>query len=373
MTYDCIVSGIGGVGSATLSHLAARGAKVLGIDPFPPGHDRGSSHGHTRMIRLAYFEHPDYVPLLRRAFELWEDLGPGLYRETGVVQIGPPDGVVVPGVERAAREHGLEIEEIERGSVPGLDWPESMRAVFEKRAGLLSVEECVRAHVARAQQHGAELRTGCTLLSWEADGDGVAVETTDGRLRASRLVITPGPWAPSVLDDLGVPFRVLRKSLFWYATDDPRHVDIPAFYVELPHGHFYGFPKIDERGLKLSEHTGGTEIDEPLDANREAAPDEQARIEGFLAAHAPGASATRTDHEICFYTMTPDEHFLVDRHPRHPQVAFAAGLSGHGFKFASVLGEVLSDLALDGATHHPVAFLGLDRFSEPPAGPASRN
>ena len=132
-----------------------------------------------------------------------------------------------------------------------------MRAVFEKRAGLLSVEACVKAHVARAQQHGAELRIGCKLLSWDADGDGVVVETSDGRVRASRLVITPGPWAPFELDDLGVPFKILRKSLFWYATDSPHHTDVPAFYIELPHGHFYCFPKIDARPQARGAHRRG--------------------------------------------------------------------------------------------------------------------
>ena len=366
MAYECIVLGTGGAGSAALYHLARRGVKVLGLDRFPPGHDRGSSHGETRMLRLAYFEHPDYVPLLRRAYDLWKALeterGAPLYRETGVVQIGPPDGVVVPGVLQAAREHGLEIEEIDR--VPGLAWPETMRAVFEKRAGLLRVEECVTAHTGLAQTHGAELRLAA-VSGWRADGGGVVVETDGGNLRADRLVVAPGPWATATLGDLGVKFRVLRKALFWYRTEAPEHeagAGCPAFYFELGDRHFYGFPKVDSSGLKLAEHTGGTPVDNPEAADLGMNALEQADIEKFLTAHVPGASRARTRHEICFYTMTPDEHFLVDRHPEHPQVVFAAGLSGHGFKFASVLGEILGDLACDGATKHPVGFLSLDRF-----------
>ena len=322
------------------------------------------------MLRLAYFEHADYVPLLRRAYELWERLevehGQSLYRETGVVSVGPEDGVVVPGVRRAAADHGIDIEELDCGSIPGLDWPESMCAVFERRAGLLRVEECVRAHAALAQRHGAALHVGARVTGWRAEGEGVVVDTESGPIRAARLVLTPGAWASGLLGDLGVRFRVLRKSLFWYATDAPHHTadaGLPAFYFELSHGHFYGFPQVDELGLKLAEHTGGEEIDDPLTAGREVEPEEQARVEAFLAAHVPGASRTRTRHEVCFYTLTPDEHFLVGRHPSCDRVAFAAGLSGHGFKFASVLGEVLADLVLEGTTTHPVGFLGLDRFA----------
>ena len=370
MTYDCIVLGVGGAGSATLYHLARRGANVVGIDRFAPGHDRGSSHGRTRMIRLAYFEHPDYVPLLRRARELWQALeqehGAPLYRETGVVQLGPRDGVVVSGVLEAAARHALDVEEIERGDLPGLAWPESMTAVFERQAGLLSVEDCVRAHAALAQAHGAQLRIGETVVGWSADGDGVEVRTDAGRLRAQRLVLTPGAWAGDLLGDLGVEFRVLRKTLFWFPTDVEQQTadaGLPAFYFELDDGHFYGFPKLDERGLKLAQHTGGREVGNPLTADREIDPREQARLETFRTDHLPGAAPTPTHHEVCFYTMTPDEHFIVDHHPRHPQIAIAAGLSGHGFKFASVLGEVLCDLTLDGATRHPIGFLGLNRFA----------
>ncbi|MHC4955914.1 MAG: N-methyl-L-tryptophan oxidase [Planctomycetota bacterium] len=378
MSYDCIVVGTGGIGSAALYHLARRGANVLGIDRFPPGHDRGSSHGQTRMIRLAYFEHPDYVPLLRRAYELWRELetehGAPLYRETGALQVGPPDGVVVPGVLRAAREHGLAIDEVARGAIAGLDWPDSMQAVFERRAGLLSVEECVRAHAALAQQHGAELRIGESVTGWRADGAGVSVETDKGTVRAARLVLAPGAWAASLLGDIGVPFRVLRKSLHWYATDAPHHAidhGLPAFYFELPNGHFYGFPKVDARGLKLAEHTGGREITDPLATSRDPRPEDQSRIEAFLDSHVPGASRTRTHHEICFYTMTPDQHFVVDHHPRHHQIAFAAGLSGHGFKFASVLGEILAELTLNGRTNLLADFLRASRFGKSTTGPQS--
>jgi monomeric sarcosine oxidase len=352
VTYDVIVLGVGGVGSAALFHLARRGARVLGIDRFRPGHDKGSSHGLTRMIRMAYFEHPDYVPLLRRAYGLWADLeaehGSRLYRETGVVLVGPPDGEVVPGALRSAREHGLPVEQVER--IDGLSWPAGMRAVHEQRAGLLAVEECVRAHAAlsRAEIRQAEVR------SWRVEGGGVVVETDAGPLRAARLVLCPGAWAGR---EWGV--RVLRKSMSWYAA--PHHGHLPAFLFELEHGVFYGFPSVDAFGVKVAEHSGGRPVDDPLAVDRTIDPAEQARLQAFLSAHVPGVSRRLTRHETCLYTMTPDGHFLVGPHPRHPQVALAAGLSGHGFKFAPVLGEILADLALEGSTRHPIEFLAPGR------------
>ena len=370
-SYDSIVIGTGGVGSATLYYLARRGTRVLGIDRFPPGHDRGSSHGDTRIIRMAYFEHPDYVPLLRRAYELWHQLeascGQHLYREVGLVQIGLPDGEVVPGVLRSAQEHNLSVEQLTSSEVthrfPGFSVPEAMSAVFEQQAGYLAVESCVRSYAAEAQKLGAELHSDETVLSWQADGSGVTVKTNHDTYLAARLIITPGAWAPSLLADLGIRFEIRRKSLFWYEAPSVYHADqqCPAFLYETPAGIFYGYPQIDESGLKVAEHSGGQVIDDPLAVDRNINPHDRKQVEDFLARYLPGVSRTLRKHVVCMYTMSPDSHFVVDRHPQHPQVAFVAGLSGHGFKFASVLGEILTDLALDGRTSAPIGFLRSDR------------
>ena len=372
-SYDCIVLGTGGVGSAALYHLAQRGANVLGIDRFPPGHDRGSSHGETRVIRLAYFEHPDYVPLLQRAYTHWEAMAQmrseSLYVQTGILEMGREDGVIVPGVLKAARQHNLDVETLSGAEIEkryaGLRVPEPMVGVFEARAGFLRVEACVKAYADEAVKRGAQLQTGETVRGWSPDGEGIVVETDRGRYRAGRLVVTAGAWAPQLLGSLEVEFRVLRKPLLWYrtqTTDYRLDHGFPVWLWESQWGDIYGFPEIDEMGFKLAEHSSGTEVADPLQPDRDLRPDDRRPLEALLRAHFPGVTSDCLHHAVCMYTMSPDGHFIIDRHPDDARVCFVAGLSGHGFKFASVLGEIMSDLALDGETKMPIAFLGLDRL-----------
>ncbi|MFO0869400.1 MAG: N-methyl-L-tryptophan oxidase [Pirellulales bacterium] len=375
--YDVIVVGTGGVGSAVLYHAARRGARVLGLDRFPAAHDRGSSHGDTRIIRLAYFEHPDYVPLLRRAYELWSELERAvqqpLYDEVGLLEIGPVDGEVVPGVLRSAALHGLEIESLDAASVarrfPGFRVPDGYQAVFERRAGYLRVERCVLAHLQAAVALGAEQRVGGAVRGWRAARDHLWVDTDAGPLATRRLVVTPGAWAGTLLADIPIPWRVLLKHLHWFA---PRTHDYRAgnrgctFFYEFPWGMFYGFPQVDELGVKMAEHSGGVTVTDPLCVDRSPDPLDRQRVETFLGMCLPGMTRVERRHATCFYTMTPDGHFVVDRHPQDERLVFAAGLSGHGFKFTSVLGEVLAHWALEGAPSQPVEFLGLQRFGSAP-------
>ncbi len=374
---DCIVLGTGGVGSAALNHLARLGARAVGIDRFPPGHDRGSSHGETRIIRLAYFEHPDYVPLLRRSYELWGELeercGRKLYHQTGLLEVGPPGGAVVPGVLESARRHSLDVEPLDRREAerrfPGFRIPEGMAAVFERRAGYLRVEDCVRAHAEEAVRFGAKLAAGETGLRWRVEGSGerssVAVETDRGTYRAARLIIAAGAWAGGLLQDLGIRLEVRRKPLLWFRTATAQYREAdggPGFFFETPAGLFYGFPEVGGGEIKVAEHTGGESVADPLAVDRSLRPADLRPVAEFLRRHMPGVSAGEClRHAVCLYTMSRDEHFIVDRHPAHPQVAFAAGLSGHGFKFTSVLGEILARLAVDGGTELPIGFLSCTR------------
>jgi glycine/D-amino acid oxidase-like deaminating enzyme len=225
----------------------------------------------------------------------------------------------------------------------------------------------VRGHAEVAARHGAVIEADHDIRGWRVEGGAVIVETSRETLSADRLVLCPGPWAADLLQLPAIPFTVLRKSLFWYppsaglSTADA--AALPTFAFDTPRGFFYGFPALDARGLKLAEHTGGRVVTDPLHVDRAIDAAEQATIEGWLADHLPGVSHTRTAHEVCLYTMSPDHHFVVGLHPAHPQVAVAAGFSGHGFKFASVIGEVLADLALTGTTPHPIGFLAPLRFS----------
>jgi sarcosine oxidase len=373
-TYDAIVLGTGGVGSAALFHLARRGLRVLGIDRFGPGHDRGSSHGETRIIRQAYFEHPDYVPLLLRTYELWAELeeltGQKLFHQVGLLQVGPREGAVVSGVLASARLHGLAVEELTASETErrfrGFVVPPELVGVFEPRAGYLLVENCVLAHLQAAKNHGAEHLPETTVTSWRAEGSGIVLTTARGEFQAGSLIVSAGAWASELLASLSVPLEVRRKHVYWFAPTAPEYTaasGCPTFLYELPHGVFYGFPSLPPHGLKAAEHSGGQAVSDPTRDLRLFEPNDYQRVTEFLGRYLPGVSSQRSRHSVCFYTMTPDEHFLVDRHPQHPNVVFAAGLSGHGFKFTGVLGLALAEFAIDGQTELPVDFLRLARLS----------
>jgi monomeric sarcosine oxidase len=372
-TYDVIVLGVGGIGSAALAELARRGARAIGLDRFRPPHDRGSSHGRTRMIRQAYFEHPDYVPLVTRALAQWRELekrsGRRLFFPTGLLQVGPEDGFVVGGVLASARKFQLPVEKLSAADAEsrfsGFRVPQGMCALVEASAGYLRVEDCVAAHLEDALRAGAALETDVVVSSWRADAGGVRVETSRGAYAAARLIVAAGAWSGTLLSEIGVPLVVRRKPQYWFAADDPLYRadrGCPAFLFELPTGTFYGFPRLDDWGLKAARHSGGEAIADPSRLDRGVDAIDLDLVTAFLQSCLPGVSRSLVDHSACMYTMSPDEHFLLDRHPVYPAVCFAAGLSGHGFKFAPVLGEALADMALTGETRLPVAFLSLSRF-----------
>jgi sarcosine oxidase len=374
--YDAIVLGVGGIGSAVLYHLARRRLRVLGLDRFTPGHDRGSSHGGTRIIRQAYFEHPSYVPLVLGAWQLWDELserrGDRLYEEAGLIQIGPRQGEVVSGVLESARLHGLDVEELSRSQIlrrwPGFAVAEGQVGAYERRAGYLRVEACVLAHVAEAVAAGAELLCDRSVMTWRSEGTGIAVVTDRETFCADRLVIAAGPWSAGLLADFAVRLEVLRKPVFWLATrDDTYRADrgCPCFLYELDSGVFYGIPQLDNHCVKVAEHSGGNPIADPLLVDRTEHDDDRLRITDFASQYLARATADVQHHSVCMYTMTPDHHFIVDRHPSFPQVTVIAGLSGHGFKFAPVLGEIAADLSIDGQTRHPIDFLRMSRFHNP--------
>ncbi|MDC0935169.1 N-methyl-L-tryptophan oxidase [Pirellulales bacterium] len=366
--YDAIVVGAGGIGSAAMAELARRGLRVLGIDRLAPPHDRGSSHGQTRIIRRAYFEHPDYAPLADEAFRAWRkleaDSGTRLLVESGVLEIGPPDGVVVPGVLRAATDHGLAVENLTADDIadrwPVLLAPPGLVGVFEPDAGYLYVESCVRAQLDAAIGAGAELLSGAEVVGWST-GSNLHVATDKGNFTARRLVITAGAWAGGLLDSLAMPLEVRRKVMFWFAAA-PEAQSMPCYLYELPGGVFYGMPALDDGTMKVAAHSGGAAVVDPLAEDRAATAAEIEEVEQFTRQHLAALAGQRVAESLCFYTMSPDEHFIVDRHPDDPRVVFAAGLSGHGFKFAPVLGQALADLALEGATELPVGFLSRERL-----------
>lgn len=373
-TYDAIVLGAGGAGSAAMWRLARRGASVLGVDRFAPPHALGSSHGQTRIIRQAYFEHPDYVPLLHRTYQLWAELeeitGERLFERTGLIEVGPAGGVVVPGVLRAAREHGLKVEELTPAELMRR-WPElrvrdDEIAVHEPTAGYLRVERCVAACLAQAKKAGAELLCDTIVNGWRGEGNGLVVETGQGAFACDRLIITAGAWAGGLLAELGIKLRLRRMSLFWFeAPAGEGYRRLPPYLFEDAGGAAYGFPALPPWGMKIADHSRGQDLAHPEQIDRAPDPDEERRLRRFLAERLPAVTGAVTHHAACYYTLSPDEHFIVDRLPSDPRVSLAAGLSGHGFKFTPVLGEALADLALDGATDLPIGFLSASRFACP--------
>jgi sarcosine oxidase len=372
-TYDVIVLGLGGMGTAAAYELARRGRRVLGIEQFELVHARGSSHGETRIIRKAYFEHPDYVPLLERAYQRWYELeqrsGERLLLECGVLSLGPAESEVLAGVLASAAQHALPIEKFRspelRRRFPQFQVPDDWRGVLERHAGLLFVERCVAAHAQQSRQCGADLHEHEEVISWRADDRHVEVVTKRGRYAAERLVITAGAWATRFLADIGVSFSVTRQTPLWFNVSQPdnfRRDRFPCFCVDAAEGFFYGFPMLDSLGVKLALHYGADELRDPSAVDWQVHSADEAPLRRFVQGHLPQVDGPATRGAVCMYTLTPDRHFVIDLHPRHANVAVAAGFSGHGFKFASVVGEILADLCEQGRTALPINMFSAGRF-----------
>ena len=370
--YDVIVVGLGGMGSAAAYHLAQRGARVLGLEQFGVAHDQGSSHGKTRVIRQAYHEGPDYVPLVLRAYDLWHALereaGTTLLTTTGALYMGTPDAPGVAGAELSARTHHipyemLTAEEI-RSRYPVVHARPGYVGLFEFQAGFLVPEQCVATHTDLARRRGADLHFNEPVASWTAGRDGVSVRTSRGTYEGDRLVVAAGPWTTQVLADLRLPIRVERVVLYWF---EPRgRVEefkrLPIYGWTVGDLHAYGFPYLAGQGLKVAFHQVFQEVTTPQAIRREVGEDESARMRDHLAEFMPDAAGRLVATATCMYSNTPDSHFIIDRHPAHDRVAVACGFSGHGFKFCSVVGEALADLALRGETAQPIGIFALGRF-----------
>jgi sarcosine oxidase len=376
MTYDTIILGLGAMGSSALFHLARRGRKVLGIEQFDIAHDRGSSHGRSRMIRLAYYEHPDYVPLLRRAYELWDELSADaeeqlLYR-TGGLYLGSSGCELVEGSLRSAREHRLPHELIDRDAIkrrfPQFEPPADAAGLYEPSAGFLLPERAIATNVRLAKTDGAEFRTGEHVIYWEGRDDYVVVQTDRETYTAGHLIIAGGSWTSRLcrIPILEQNLRVTRQVLAWFEPlrDDLQVGQFPVWAIDHPAGGIhYGFPvhPADE-GFKAAFHFP-RETAHPDALDRLLRPDDEAAIRETVDQWLPNAAGRLVRHAVCMYTNTPDGHFVLDRHPEHRNIVIASCCSGHGFKFSSVIGEILADLATRGRTEHPIDLFKVSRLS----------
>jgi sarcosine oxidase len=370
--YDAVVLGLGGMGSAAAYHLAKRGARVLGLEQFGAAHAQGSSHGRTRAIRQAYAEAPDYVPLLLRAYDLWHALereaGERLLTVTGGLYVGPEDAPNVAGAALSARQHNIAHELLTVDDIRtrfSLLRPRANDVgLLEYNAGLLVPEQCVAAHIDLARHHGAELRLHEAAQSWDAGPDHVTVRTSGGAYEAGTLVIAAGPWTGRVLRDLDLPLRVERVVVYWFEPRAHREefARLPIYGWDEDGVYAYGFPYLQGQGLKCAFHQSFQEVTTPQAVRREVGEEEKARMRTHLARFMPDAAGTLLATATCMYTNTPDEHFIIDRHPAHRNLVLACGFSGHGFKFCSVVGEILADLALLSETAQPIDLFALRRF-----------
>jgi sarcosine oxidase len=375
--FDVVVCGLGAMGSAALHQLARRGKRVLGLERYAPGHDRGSSHGRTRIIRLGYFEHPDYVPLLRRAYALWRELeaasGRRLLHITGIAEIGPPAGVLVPGTLTAARLHDLRHEVLAATELmrrfPVFRVPSDYLAVLQPDGGFLAAEPSIAAQLALATGAGAEIRSDEAVRAIESRTSHVRIVTERGVIEAGAAIIAAGAWMPILVPQLAATLRVTREVMGWFEPVDGDPLSggrCPVFILESRHGMHYGIPPEGGTGvgaaIKVAKHHHRDETVDPDAYDRTVDPGDEALIRTAIADHLPAANGRLVAAETCLYTMTPDGHFLIDRLPGTSNVIVASPCSGHGFKFAPVIGEILADLATTGRTAHDITRFSLRRF-----------
>ncbi|MED4015663.1 N-methyl-L-tryptophan oxidase [Sutcliffiella cohnii] len=371
--FDVIIVGAGSMGMATGYFLAKRGVKTLLIDSFDPPHHNGSHHGSTRIIRHAYGEGSQYVPLLLRAQVLWEQLekesNTTLFEKTGVLGIGPRDSAFINETIESANTHGLPLNVMSSTEMmekwTGLDVPNHFVGCYEPLSGILYSEKCIEVYRELALNYNASYLPHTNVVDIQGEEDRVSIKTNSGDYYAKKVIVTAGAWTSKLLHSLELPLQPTRKTFAWFETktDEYTMTNFPAFFFDAEEGKYYGFPNMNGDGLKIGRHDGGKKINpddekEPFGID----PADEGDVRQFLNVYMPNASGAIKDGKVCMYTLTPDEHFIVDHHPLDENIIIAAGFSGHGFKFSSVMGEVLSQLAIDGETEHDISLFRLSRF-----------
>ena len=371
--YDAIVIGLGGMGSAALYQLALRGKRALGIEQFGIAHELGSSHGATRIIRLAYYEDPSYVPLMRRAYELWRDLerrcAERILHITGSLDAGPPGSPNYEGSLLSCAQHAIPHEVLTSAEIakrfPGYRLPPETMAVFQQDGGFLLPERCIQLFVEQAQRLGATALTNERVLEWHPTSNGVSVRTAQAQYEAETLIIAAGAWAASLLPRIKHAAVPERQVLAWLEPLRPELFApqrFPVFNLIVDEGKYYGLPVHGVPGFKIGKYHHFEEVVDPDEIDRVPNARDEAALRQFAQKYFPDGAGATASLKVCMFTNSPDEHFILDRLPDAPQVAIAAGFSGHGFKFSSVIGEILADLALNRSTPHDIGMFGLVRF-----------
>lgn len=377
--YDIIVLGCGTMGAAACLELSRAGHRVLGLDRFAPPHDMGEHHGRVRMFRTTYYEHPAYVPWLRRSLRGWQELGrhagSTLLELTGALYLGPEEGELVSGCLRAAREHALDHLVLDHAQTnqryPMFRVPSDYVGLLERDAGFIWCELAVEAMLRLAQQGPSPItvRTSEPVESWHAASDRVEVRTGKGTYRARALVISAGPWSASLLAGLGVGLSATRQVQAWVRPPDPMPFEparFPCWGIDAAGSLFYGFPAL-EGEIKLARHAHGP-VTNPATADRVPTRDDLDDPASLARRFLPGLADAPIRGGVCLYTNSPDSHFIIDRHPSHANVVFATGFSGHGFKLAPAVGRIIRELLESKPPTHPEPFFALSRLAGAGAG-----
>jgi sarcosine oxidase len=378
--FDAIVIGVGSMGSAACWFLAKRGQKVLGLEQFNTPHENGSHAGQSRIIRKAYFEHPDYVPLLERAYNNWRafelESGSSLYHRTGIVYLGKNENENISGIRNSARLYDVPLENLSheecKKRFPSFNVPGDFDVIFEPDAGFVTPERTIESYVGESRKNGAVIKTNTPVLNWRQDINGIRVITEAQEYTCEKLVVTAGAWTSGLIPELKSQLQVTRQVLAWVTPPDSGPFTLesfPCWFIEDPSvGTFYGFPILPQSkfggpsGLKLAHHHPGMTCS-PEDIHGDVPMPEKEKLQDFLRTYLPSAGDHITHVKNCLYTYSPDSDFIIDHLPGYAnRVVVASGFSGHGFKFVPVVGEILADLAMKGRTDLPIDFLRLKRL-----------
>ena len=380
-SFDIIVIGVGSMGSSACYYLAKRGYKVLGLEQFDISHEFGSHAGQSRIIRKAYFEHPDYVPLLERAYRNWETLewetDTQLYYETGLLYAGKPNNEIITGVERSAGLYNIDLDQMNIAAAadqfPQFKFPDDFEILFEPEAGFITPEKAIRLYASQAKKNGATINTSERVFDWKREGANLIVRTEKDFYQCNKLIITAGAWAGKMIPGLADKIKVTRQFVAWIKTKNDDQFELnkfPCWMIgdDLKHGCYYGFPLLDTEifgepaGLKLAHHFPCQTTD-PDNVNRQTTEFDIENLKYCLNKYLPGVFDSILHTKICLYANSPDENFIIDKLPGYEEnVSIACGFSGHGFKFASVVGEILADLTIEGRSDLPIKFLNAKRF-----------
>ncbi|HEX6171578.1 MAG TPA: N-methyl-L-tryptophan oxidase [Chitinophagaceae bacterium] len=380
-SFDIIVIGVGSMGSAACYFLSKRGYKVLGLEQFDVSHEFGSHAGQSRIIRKAYFEHPDYVPLLERAYKNWKALewetGKQVYFKTGLLYAGNPNNQIIRGVEESAALYKIDLDQLNSVAAtdqfPQFKFPDGFEILFEPEAGIITPEKAIRLYANEAKKNGAIIQSNEKAIEWKKNGDGVIINTDKDSYQCNNLIITAGAWAGKMIPGFNEKIKVTRQSVAWIKTKNDEQFGLnnfPCWMIgdDIKHGCFYGFPLLDTKrfgepaGLKLAHHYPD-QVTDPDNVNRQTTEEDLKNVKYCLDRYLPGVFDSVLSTKICLYANSPDENFIIDNLPGfEDNVTVACGFSGHGFKFASVVGEILADLATEGRTSLPIEFLNAKRF-----------